>query len=57
MKEKPTSDSPFFGAFSGRIPKAIKDFNVCFFIRSFTLRDELIIIPANTWNFLMLLCV
>ena len=57
MKEKPASDSPFFGAFSGRIPKAIKDFNVCFFIRSFTLRDELIIIPANTWNFLMLLCV
>jgi len=48
MREKPTFGSPFFRAFpSNRIPKATKNINAHFFIHSFTLRDELIIIPAN----------
>jgi hypothetical protein len=37
VKEKPTVDSPFFGAFlSDRIPKATKDLNARSFINSFT---------------------
>jgi hypothetical protein len=37
VKEKPTLDSPFFGAYlSDRIPKATKDVNVHFFTNSFT---------------------
>jgi len=35
MKEKPTVDSPFFGAFPSDLsPKAIKDISVHFFIYS-----------------------
>ena len=35
MKEKPTVDSPFFVAFpSDRVPKAMKDISVHFFIYS-----------------------
>jgi hypothetical protein len=37
VKEKSTVSFPFFGAFpSDRIPKATKDVNVQFFIRSLT---------------------
>ena len=51
--EKPTVGSPFFRAFpSDRIPKATKDGNVHFFIHSFTFRDELIIVSANSENVL-----
>jgi hypothetical protein len=55
MKEKPTVGSTFFGAFSGRFPKATKDVNVRLFVHGFTFKNELIIIPANSRNFLMLL--
>jgi len=55
VMEKPTVGSPFFRAFpSDRIPKATKDGNVHFFIHSFTFRDELIIVSANSENFLKL---
>jgi len=57
MKEKPTVGSPFFRVFpSDHIPKATKNINAHLFIHSFTLRDELIIILANSGNFLKLLC-
>jgi len=36
MMEKLTDGSPFFGTFSGRMPKATKDVNVRLFIHSFT---------------------
>ena len=46
----------FFGVFpSDCIPKATKYVKVLFFIHSFTFMDELIIIPANSGNFLKLL--
>ena len=34
MKGKPTVGSTFFGAFSGRVPKATKDVNARLFTRS-----------------------
>ena len=43
--------------FSDRIRKATKDVNVRFFVHSFTLREKLIIIPANSGKFLWLLRV
>jgi len=53
--EKPTVGSSFFRAFpSDRIPKTMKDGNVHFFIHNFTFRDELIIVSANSENFLKL---
>jgi hypothetical protein len=50
---KPTVGSPFFRAFpSDRFPKATKDGNMLFFIHSVTFMDELIIVSANSENFL-----
>ena len=46
----------FWGVFpSDCIPKATKGIKVHFFIHSFTFMNELIMIPANFWNFLKLL--
>jgi hypothetical protein len=55
VKEIPTVGSIFFGAFSGRVPKATKDVNIRLCIRRFTVRNELVIVPANSVNFLRLL--
>jgi hypothetical protein len=56
VKEKPAVGSPFFGAFSSdRNHMATNDVNVRLFIQSFTFRDELIITPENSGNFLKLL--
>jgi hypothetical protein len=55
VKEKATVGSPYCRAFpSDRIHMAKKDVNVPFFIHSFTFRDEPIIAPANSGNFLKL---
>ena len=46
----------FSGRFlSDRIPTATKDGNIHFFVRSLTCRDELIVVSANSRNFLKLL--
>ena len=56
MKEKPTVGSFMGGVFpSDCILKVTKDVKVHFFIHSFTFMDELIMIPANSRNFLKLL--
>jgi hypothetical protein len=47
MREKP-SDGSSLAFPSNRIPKATKNINAHFFIHSFTLRSELIIIPTNS---------
>ena len=52
MKEKPAVGSPFFRAFpSDRIPEAMKEVNIHFFIHSYTTG----IIPANSKKILKLL--
>ena len=49
VNEKPTIGSPYFEAFpSDRILKATKDVNEQFFIYSFTFKDKLINILANS---------
>jgi hypothetical protein len=53
VKEKPTVGSPIFRVFpSDRIPEAMKEVNVHFFIHIYYTAG---IIPANSENFLKLL--
>jgi hypothetical protein len=53
--KNPTVGSSLFRAFpSDRIPKTTKDGNLHFFIHIFTFRDKLIIVSANSENFLKL---
>ena len=57
VKKKPTLGFPIFGTFpSDRIPKATEEVNVHFFIHSYYASEFLSIIPANSGNFLKLLC-